>query len=425
MSSNALPGALTGRVANGFDWVSAMDSQYESEDSLWSKATFTSGDAGRNQRVFGEVMWQQANVKTPLFGMLPKMTADSAPSDIANPRPLTYRAVFNPPTFDAVGEAGAWQTPVDFDTREVEIDPRHSTMRFEGSILQQVLADLQDGVPLDNITQVGEEYFQRSLEADGIARAVSSTNGGGGTQYANSDKITTLDRVVASADEEANADDTGGNLYADGDLDIYNIDRSSTGGGGDNEANWADAVVDHNSAGGDRQLTKDLVMSVVETLEDNGTDRSNLTIFTGHDTARVLSELTESSFRADAMVDAMAEAVGRGSDDAETRLGVGHQTQLNSFEGMPIVSGPFVPSDSLSRMYILDMTEMQDPVTGQNIPKLGVETYIPMTVETAGLGQETNTLALGNLVEQQGLLTTHQIRCNRFNHQAKIRDLAE
>jgi len=423
--SNALPAALQGRVAGGFDWVSAMDSQYESDDSLWSKATFTSGDAGRNQRVFGEVMWQQANVKTPLFGMLPKMTADSAPSDIANPRPLTYRAVFNPPTFDSVGEAGAWQTPVDFDTREVEIDPRHSTMRFEGSILQQVLADLQDGVPLENITQVGEEYFQRSLEADGIARAVSSTNGGGGTQYSNSDKITTLDRVVASADEEANADDTGGNTYAAGDLDIYNITRSDTAGGGDNEANWADAVVDHNSAGGDRQLTKDLVMSVVETLEDNGTDRSNLTIFTGHDTARVLSELTESTFRADAMVDAMQEAVGRGSDDADTRLGRGYATQLNRFEDMPIVSGPFVPSDSLSRIYILDMTEMQDPVTGQNIPKLGVETYIPMTVETAGLGQETNTLALGNLVEQQGLLTTHQIRCNRFNHQAKIRDLSE
>lgn len=422
---SALPPQIQGRVASGFDWASQLEAMYESQDSLWSKATFTSGDADRNQRVFGAVMWQQANVNTPIFGMMPKIAADSAPTNLHNPRPMTYRAVFNPPTYDAVGEAGAWATPVDFDTREVEIDPRHSTMRFEGSLLQQVFADIQDGVPFENITQVGEEYFQRSIEANGIARAVSSTSGGGGTQYSNSNKITTLDRVIASQDEETSADDTGGNAYADGDLDIYNIDRTDTGAGGSNEANWADGVVDHNSGGGDRQLTKDLVMKTVQSLEENGTNRENLVIATGYDTARVLSEITESQFRADAMVELMREAVGRNTDDAETRYGKGFSTQLNNFEGMPIVAGPNVPSDSLSRIFLLDMTSMQDPVTGQNVPKLGIETYIPMTVETAGLGQETNTLALGNLVEQHGLLTTHQIRCNRFRHQGKIRDLSE
>lgn len=404
--------------------MSSMDSMYEAGDSLWSKATFSSTDAGRNQRVFGEVMWQQSNVQTPVFGMLPKMTADSAPSNIADPRPMSYRAVFNPPTYDATGEAGAWGTPVDFDTREVEIDPRHSTMRFEGSLLQEVFADIQDGVPLESITQIGEEYFQRSLEADGITRGVSaSTNGG--TAYSAENRITTLDRVVGSADEEANATGIGGTAFGGGELDIYNIDRSATGAGGDNEANWADAVVDHNSGGGDRQLTKDLVNQVVERLEGNGTKRENLTIVTGHDTARVLSELTESTFRADAMADAVSQAVDRGTDDAEARSGVSYNTQVGEFEQMPVVAGPHMPSDSLSRMFLLDMTQMQDPTTGKNIPKLGIETYIPMTVETAGLGQDTNTLALGNLVEQQGLLTTHQIRCNRFNHQAKVRDLAE
>jgi len=422
--SGALPPQVQGRVATGFDWLSAMDGLYEKSDSLWAKAQFTSQDGNRNQRVFGEVMWQQANVNTPFFGMLPKISAETAPSNIANPRPMTYRAVFNPPTYSAVDEGGAWDTPVDFDTREVELDPRHSTMRFEGTVLQQVLSDIQDGVPFENITQVGEDYFQRSLEADGVARGVRSSSNGG-TQYANSNKVSTIDRVVASADEEANATGIGGTSLDDGDLDVYNLNRSDTAADGDNEANWADAVVNHAAGAGDRQLTKSVINATIESLEQNGTNRDNLVMFTGYDTARVVSELTESQFRADAMADAMKEAVQRGTDDAETRSGVGFNTQLNTYEGIPIVPGPNVPSDSLSRIYLLDMTEMQDPVTGQNVPKLGIETYVPMTVETAGLGQQTNTLALGNLVEQQGILVTHQLRCNRFNHQGKIRDLAE
>jgi len=423
-AQGAVPPQLQGRVAGGFDWLSSMDGLYGKSDSLWEKAQFSSGDAGRNQRVFGEVMWQQANTNTPFFGMMPKMPAESAPSNIADPRPMTYRAVFNPPTFSAVDEGGAWDTPVDFDTREVELDPRHSTMRFEGTVLQQVLADIQDGVPFDNITQIGEEYFQRSLEADGIARAVESSTDAG-TQYADSDKITSIDRVVASEDEEANATDVNGTAFNNGDLDVYNIDRSATGADASNEANWADAVVNHNS-GTDRQLTKDALNETIESLEQNGTNRGNLTIFTGYDTARVISELTESQFRADAMDQLMSQTVNRGTDSGtETRRGHSWGTQLSTYEGIPIVPGPNVPSDGLSRVYMLDMTTQQDPVTGQNIPKLGVETYIPMTVETAGLGQSTNTLALDNLVEQQGLLTTHQIRCNRFNHQGKLRDLKE
>jgi len=425
MSAGALPPQIQGRTAGGYDWLSAMDGMYEKADSLWSKAQFTSGDEGRNQRVFGEVMWQQANTNTPFFGMLPKMPAETAPSNIASPRPMTYRAVFNPPTFSAVDEGGDWDTPVDFSTREVELDPRHSTMRFEGTILQNVLADIQDGVPFDSITQVGEEYFQRSLEADGIARAVESSSDAG-TPYAQSNKIATLDRVIASEDEEANADDVNGTAYQDGDLDVYNIDRSATAADESNEANWADAVVNHNAGGGNRQLTQDVLNETIESLEQNGTDRSNLVMFTGHDTARVISELVESQFRADAMQELMAQAVDRGTDSGtETRAGKGWGTQLNTYEGIPIVPGPNVPSDGLSRVYLLDMTSMQDPVSGENIPKFGVETYVPMTVEMAGLGQQTNTLALGSLVEQQGLLTTHQLRCNRFNHQAKLRDLEE
>ena len=420
--STALPPSVNDRVASGFDWASAMDDLY-ADGGLWEKATFQSSDSNRHQRAYGATMWQQANVATPLYGMLPKIPAENAPTNLHDPRPMSYRAVFNPPTYDAVGEAGSWQTAKVFDTREVDIDPRHSTILFEGSVLNDVLADIHDGVPFENVTQIGEEYFRRSIEADGIARGVNSGSNSG-TTYSATNKVATIDRVVASQGEESSADGVGDTALDDGDLDVYGIDRSQTSDGQSNESNWADAVVNHNS-GSDRQLTKGVVNSTIESLEQNGTSRENLVMFTGYDTARVLSELTESQFRADALQEIMREAVGRNADDAETRPGKSFSTQLNKYEGIPIVPGPHVPSDSLSRIYLLDMTAMQDPVTGANIPKIGIETYIPMTVETAGVGQETNTLALGSLLEQQGLFMTHQIRCTRFNHQAKVRDLSE
>lgn len=422
MSASALPGPLMDRIAGGFDWSSSMDAMYKSEDSLYEKA-FTSTDRGRSNMAFGQVLWQQVNTKTPFYGVFPKIAADSAPNNINNPRPMTYRAVFNPPEMTSPGEGGQWGEPVEFSSREVEITPHHSTMRFEGTVLQDLYAQIQDNVPWENLTEIGEEYFQRELETSGIARPVMSSTTTG-TQYDASDVVTEIDRVVSSADEEANATDPNGDPFNDGDLDVYNIDRSDTGTNGSNEANWADAEVNHNG-GTLRQLTLSLIDETIEALEQAGTDVTNLVMVTGTDTARVISELKSDQYRSDAMADALSEAIGRGSDEGESRYGHAWSDRLRSYQGIPILSVPNVPSDSLSRIFLLDMTTMQDPVTGENVPKFGIEQYIPMTVETAGLGQETNTLALGNLVQQHGVLMTHEPRCNRFNHQGKIRDLQE
>lgn len=412
------------RVADGFHWADSLAGLYGKSDSLFQKAQFTSSDAGINNQAFGEVLWQQANTKTPLWGMLPKVPSDSPVNSISDPRPQTFRRVFNPPAHSSTSEGSGWSTPVTFDVRETSADPHEGEMLFEATVLQQLQAEIQDGVPFENLTQIGEEYFQLSLEANGVAAANESSSGTG-TQYSNLTDIVPLDKVVSSADEEANADDTSGTAYADGDTDVYGIDRSATGDGGDNEANHFDAVVDHNSAGGDRQLTKDLINGMIESLETNGTDLNNLVIYTGTDTARVMSELRESQFRADMMAQAVAQSLGRGTDEAEARQGVETNARISHWDGIPVVQGQNVASDSLSRIYFLDMTSMTDPVTGQQVPKLGVEVYLPMVTETAGLGQATNTLAIDKKADQVGVLTYHELVCRRANHQGKLRDLAE
>jgi len=412
------------RVADGFHWADSLAGLYGKSDSLFQKASFTSSDAGINNQAFGEVLWQQANTKTPLWGMLPKVPSDSPVNSISDPRPQTFRRVFNPPAHSSNSEGSGWSPPVTFDVRETSADPHEGEMLFEATVLQQLQAEIQDGVPFENLTQIGEEYFQLSLEANGVAAANESSTGTG-TQYSNLTDIVPLDKVVSSADEEANADDTAGTAYAAGDTDVYGIDRSATGDGGANEANHFDAVVDHNSAGGDRQLTKDLVNGMIESLETNGTDLNNLVMYTGTDTARVLSELRESQFRADMMANAVAQSLGRGTDEAEARQGVETNARISHWDGIPVVQGQNVASDSLSRIYFLDMTSMTDPVTGQQVPKLGVEVYLPMVTETAGLGQATNTLAIDKKADQVGVLTYHELVCRRANHQGKLRDLAE
>lgn len=418
------------RVADGFHWADSMAGLYGKSDSLYQKAQFTSSDAGINNEAFGEVLWQQANTKTPLWGMLPKVPADSPVNSISDPRPQTFRRVFNPPTHssqaetDGDGNTNGWSDPVTFDVLPTSADPHTGEMLFEATLLQQLQAEIQDGVPFENLTQIGEEYFQLSLERDGVALENQSSDGNG-TLYEDLNSIVPLDKVISSADEAANAEDSTGTALNSADANVYNVDRSATGAGGDNEANHFDSVVDHNGTSGDRQLTKDLVNGMIESLESNGTNIENLVIYTGTDTARVLSELRESQFRADMMAQAVAQSIGRGTDQAEARQGVETNARISHWDGIPVVQGQNCASDSLSRMYFLDMSTMTDPVTGKSVPKLGVEVYLPMVTETAGLGQATNTLAIDKKADQVGLLTYHELLCRRANHQGKLRDLSE
>jgi len=409
---------------NGFSYESAMRKLFADGGSdLAQHAAFTSSDAGRSNDVYGAVLWNQANTATALYGLLPKIDATSADADINNPRPQTFRAAFGPPQMDTPPEGGSWGTPVTFDTREEKADPHHSQMLFEGTIIQEIESQLQDDVPLENITALGEDYWQLRFETQGLARAVAGSNSASPTpQYETDGALTTIDRIVASSDEEANATDVNGNLFTDGDLDVYTVDRSATGAGGSNEGGWFDAEVDHNSGNGDRQLTADLVDGMIERLGNNGASIEDLVIYTGRDSARILSELRESQVRYDGRGGAGRESVG---DDAESRRGMTGTKRFRDWDGIPIVEGQNAPSDSLSRIYMLDLSTMTDPETNEQVPKIGVETYMSPMVETAGPGQPTNTLAIDNLAEQVGYLTTHEPVCRRANHMGKIRSLAE
>lgn len=400
----------------GFDYKSAMRKLF-TDGGVGQKAAFTSGDAGRSNDVFGAVLWNQVNVATPGYGLLPKIDATGAgPQDIDSPRPQTFRAAFNPPTMSTPGEGGAWGTSVTFGSQQVKADAHHSQLKFEATIIQQIESRLQDDVPLDQIEGLMDSYWREEFEVSGIMRTVASSSTGGGTQYANDDAIVALDRVIANASEENNATDTGGNAFADGDHDVYDIVRDTD--------TWADAIVDHNN-GTDRQLTADVMDSTIESLVTNGADYENLVILTGSDTGRVLSELRESQVRYEGNTALSTESV----EGQETRPGMASNKRFRDWDGIPIVEDHNAPADTLSRIFIMDIGPMENPdegaPAGSTVPKIGVETYFGPLVERAGPGQSTNTLATNNLADEVGFLLTHEVVARRFDHQAKVRDLQE
>lgn len=400
----------------GFDYKSVMARLFSDGGSVGQKAAFSSSDTGRSNDVFGAVLWNQVNTATPAYGLLPKIDATgSGPQDIDSPRPQTFRAAYSPPSMSTPAEGGSWSTSVTFSTQQVKATPHHSQLKFESTIIQQIESRLQDDVPIDEIESLMDEYWQEEFEVSGILRGVNSGSNGG-TTYGNDNAIVSLDRVVASSDEESNADGIGGTALDDGDLDVYDIDRSAD--------TWADSVVDHNSASGDRQLTADIVDSTIESQQDNGANYEDLVILTGTDTGRVLSELRESQVRYEGNTALSTEDV----NGSETRRGMASNKRFRDWDGIPIVEDHNMISDSLSRIYILDIGPMENPdgnQPGQTVPKIGVENYFGPIVERAGPGQQTNTLATDNLADEVGYLQTHEVVCRRPGHQAKIRDLSE
>ena len=271
---------LSNRLYGGNKWGDQIESFYG--DAIEGKASFDSQTAGINNDVYGAALWNIVNMQTNLYGALPKIDATSANTSIDSPRPRTFRVAHNPPAVSDVGEGGTVPDAQTYDIEEVAATPKRDPIVFEATVLQEILSQISDGVAFDDLTALGEDFLQRSIERDALAAPVAS----GGTDYASENNITSIDRVVASGDEEANAQDSSDVAFTGGELDVYDIDRSSD--------TWGDAYVDHNGSSGDRQLTASLIDDFISNLCQNGSARrENLAIFTGYDTASVMNDLVE------------------------------------------------------------------------------------------------------------------------------------
>jgi len=389
-------------------------------DTLEQQQTFSTDTVGLANRIAGLAIYNQVNLKTPILGAMPKIdrTGDENINVEADSPAATFRATFNPPSVSGVAGGGSIPSASEFDFRTVEARVKINSMTIQNDFIHDIESRLgHDTVGWDELMELGSQYVDRSLERDTVARGVVS----GGDEYSADDLTVQLDRVIASEDEENNADDFQGTPYTDGDLDVYDIDRTATGAGASNESNWFDATVD-NGGGSLRQLTSDLVNDAIDTqIQDSSAEYENLIMITGRDTARVLSDLKESQFRYDGSRNPGRDNV----NDAETRYGVDVSSRISHWDGIPIVVAPSVPGQSLSRIFVLDPTPGQTPEGTQALPKIGLESYRAPDVWQAGPDQPVNPIATGNIEQKAVWAHYNEVVCRDPSAQLKISELEE
>lgn len=389
------------------DETGMLDAAAQAMDAIEQEASYDSTNAALLNDLFGAALYVQSNLESDFFGALPKMDMTGANTAANQPLPLTFRAAYGPPALQTHAEGGSIPSGRTYSTEEVSADIKRSIAVVEQSDLQQLRAELLDGVPLDELTRVDELYQDLAIDRDAVAAGVAANNSG----YVSRDKITELDRVIASGDEEANADDVNATAFSDGDLDVYDIDRS-------NES-WADAFVDYNSTV--RQLTEDLMDSFLSNLFDFGAlDRENAVILTGRDTADVLNDLSdEDNVR---FVYDPSDGGRESVNDAETIHGVPGTTRRRHYDEIPIVANQHAPAHGpLSSIYVVPTDTMS--VNGTTVPRLGVEEYAQPYVETAGRGEDQGFLSIGEFSNQVLYKMDHEIVCRDFSATGKLRDI--
>jgi hypothetical protein len=389
------------------DDTGMLDAAAQAMDAIEQEASYDSTDPALLNDLFGAALYVQSNLESDFFGALPKMDMTGANTAANQPLPLTFRAAYGPPALQTHAEGGSIPSGRTFSVEEVSADIKRSVAVVEQSDLQQLRAELLDGVPLDELTRVDELYQDLAIDRDAVAAGVPANNSG----YAPRDKVSELDRIIASGDEETNADDVNATAFSDGDLDIYDIDRS-------NES-WADAFVDFNSTV--RQLTADLMDSFLSGLFDFGAlDRENAVILTGRDTADVLNDLSDES---DVRFVYDPSDGGRESvNDAETIHGIPGTTRRRHYDQIPIVANQHAPAHGpLSSIYVVPTDTMS--VNGQQVPRLCVEEYAQPYVETAGRGEEQGFLSIGSFENKVLYKMDHEIVCRDFSACGKLRDI--
>lgn len=394
-------------------------------DNLEQQATFGTDTTGLANDIAGLVLYNQVNMKNRILGALPEI--DRTGEEQINPGDTPakgFRAIFNPPSVSGVSGGGSVPNAVTADIRKASADVRISAMAIESDLIADIESRLgHDTVGLEELVEIMRDYMTRSVERDALARTVNASAGTAGDtpQYANDDLLLTIDRAIASEDEETNGVDANGDIFSDGDLDVYDIDRSATGAGGDNEANWADAYVDHNG-GTLRQLHSDRINTFIDNYVQNGSaERENVMLITGYNTARVMSDLRESQFRADALQAPSREDVG----DTESRLGANFNAQISHWDTMPVVVAETVPSDSLERIYAIDPSLAQTGQGEQPKPKIGIENYRTPDVWRAGVDAPVNPLATGEFKNQALFSLYHELVVRDFSAMGKLRDVEE
>lgn len=378
-------------------------------DDVLQKASYDTSSSGLVNDVFGAVLFAQYNTENAWYQALPIVDKSNTGFSLGDSVPAkAYRAAHDPVDLQTHSEGGDVPTGNTMSVKEFSVEVKRSDTIATASDLQQIESVLEDAVGFEDLWELQQEQLDLAVDRDAIAAPALEAD----DEYSAVDEITPLDRAISSQDEENSADDVNDNAFSDGALDYGSVDRSSV--------TWADSYVDHNGVSGNRQLTRDLMDDFLANLGDNGSadPYEESVIFTGRDSAKILSDLMADSSRGTHIE---FDGGGSGTDsvnDAETLAGLAGTTRFRHYDDIPILPNQHAPADGVSRVYVLPMGTIQGE------PRVCIEQYAEPYMERAGRDQAQGYLATGSY-EEQGLMTlNHELKVNDFPSAGKLRDLS-
>ncbi|RQG93737.1 hypothetical protein [Natrarchaeobius oligotrophus] len=377
------------------------------DDGLLQRAQYDTSVDGHVNSIFTATLYAQYNSEHEWYSALQQVDRFNASLE----GPVTakaYRAATDAVDLQTHPEGGDVPEGETFGVEPVEFDPKRSETVIEVSDLQEIRSTIEDAVGFEEFWELQQEQLDLAIDRDGISEAVFQ----GDDQYDDEDKITTLDRVIASSDEEDEATDPNGDPYDAGDLDYGSITRA--------EDDWADSFVEYHVTE-DEQLTEDLVNRFLNNFNEfaDVDVYSDTAILTGHDTARVLSDLAadRNNVRNQA---AMAEYVRENVGDGQTIRGLSGTARYRDYDGIPIVANQHaIKHGDLSSIFVVPT----DTIRGQ--PRLAIEQFAEPYVETAGRGQTQGYLATGRYREEALMMMHHEAVNRDFSSGALLRDITE
>lgn len=331
---------------------------------------------GAYQAIIAADLWNHVNVQPTIYGALPKP---------GYPLDFGWRVITGAPTNKVLwaADAGAIGETQKMAFQQITNVPSLGYVTVDAGIIQQYASKREEqAVAWQKLIDSMGEFFVKGISTQLLADVDTVIT----------DEIESVDRIVASKDEEANCLDAN-------DADIYTtIDRSTV--------TWADGTVLHNS-----DADRDFDIALVNTckrLTDQTCgvfDVGTRFWLTRHDTWQRWGEwlqsqqqFIEAEFKTDS-VNGMQTAAGADGGFA-----------LGKYMGHAILPDADVVGGTIGHIYYLNTKHLQ---LGVAVPTKYVE-----------LGGNDNTLlALGKFATEGMFYMVGDPLCTGFHTMGKVRDL--
>jgi len=356
----------------------------------------TTHAAGLNT-MYGAKVYANLNQKSEVFKLLRK-----EPWTQSGWRALKGRHA----TTNGVAEAGAFPETDRPDIVEMTATLKEIVTPWEMSSKAEILSETDDG--LGNLgafmrkenSEAHQYYIDamllRTFELKGDEIAATGT-GVAGNALESLDRVSATIAYSTDAQSPPAAISTAVGAAA---TDLHGMNSSDAGDA------WFDAGYTHFTADGsnDALALADIDAGIAGLLE-NGVSYNDLIILTGYDTYQDLKQLMQGSTGAGHY---SVSSGGAGSMNGVTgEAGLNFDSRVGAYDGIPIFLSQHVPKDAISRMYLLDMSNLAFKVAAPT-------TYI----------DNTNLAVRQVLTREYALITAGELICYNRITQGSIRDLA-